>query len=947
MNVSVPLKLSMSVICPWPDIWPWCGTPDCNLICAFFGTRSAYTYDDKYEGIILKTETNESAEESEEKFCYSSQPVVPNSKQQLKQDEIIQDSQKNVSNTKECQLNNHKSTQIPEKVTQPETSKANSQVHPKILQSDTCTTNRERNLKGNHKAAQVSLKVLQSETLKANYEKEVKDIRKSAQNPSKISQPKIFTLKHGNDVKENHFQKIPIEHNSKKDEETTKDTIIIKKDKENFYILDDTTENDIVLHEHDSHHMIAQRTTFPALDNIFARKRIMPLKSFANKEVQAGTGLFETHNLACQTSFSRHVSSVIINPDSHTGDEFVPEAINGMQTERKIIANSNVQTSIVSNKSVGEILNLVNQIKEDSIAKPQETSNTIPELCETNEVGLDDYFKESVADIESEDSSIENDNDENLIERQNEENNEIKEDEFSNREPIVENSSYAISPTGNLENDTSKTQNSNEAIENDQSMVSKHQVIEDNAQEDINVKRLTMVTFAPTANYTSENDNILGDGSVQSIEADLYHGENNEDSIHLMEKWISVALCKQYPNPKDWEYIVDCDLSEKGLESVYSLSNFMPKLETISLNNNNLEYLHGLPSVLTTLKVASNKLTCMTDFRHLPNLQYLDISDNLIEDLNENLDLSENDIEEINGLHSLKTLKSLDLEQNNIRLFNPSQIMNALVCLKIGRNQLVELNVKRMPNLRALVLDHNKLKEIKNSEMLARIATFSARNQKRDDKININFKHIRGVENLYLTGNPLTKLETMTEFFKLDLIELSKVGLKELPEKFYEMCPGVSYINLNYNYLTNIRPLRRLAHLKQLTVICNELSNYEMVLEVTKRLSTLKYCDLRCNPFTMKFYPSLESLLIAYESRRHIWDITETKKYQKEWDIRDKEFRENIPDDIFVKRNIYRFSIIRRCPHMIRLDGSNVEESERIEGEKWYRRLPVELPIIY
>ncbi|CAG8633547.1 11899_t:CDS:10, partial [Ambispora leptoticha] len=991
-----PLKLAMLAICPWPDIWPWCGTPGCNTIHAFFRispTRPAYTYDDQYEGILLKTEGNESGD-SEEKL----EPIVPNSNHQLKQDKIIQESQKHLPNIKakeiECQSNNHKSTQTPENLLQLETSKTNPQVHPKLSQSDTSTANYERNVKENNKAAKVSPKVSQSETLKANH----KVIRKSTQGPPKISQPKIFALKYENDVKKNlGSQKIQIEHNNKRNDETTKaskDTNIIENEKENFsmIILDDITENDTILHEHDSR-LITQRTTFPALDNIFARKRIMPLKSFVNKEVQAGTGLFETYNLACQTSFSGYVSNGVINPNSHTGDEFVSEANNEMQTEKqmKIIAESNVQVATVTNNSIGETLSLANkdQIKEDSIAKPQVISNTITELHEANEVGLDDYFKESDADIGSE-GSIEDD-DENLIESQNE-NNEVMEDEFLNyqlnRGPIVENSLCSIPPTRNLENDSFETQKSSEAIENE-SMVSKHQIIED-AQTDINAKRTTMVTFAPTINYTSENDSVLGDNSEQLNEANLSRSENNEDSIHLTEKWITAALCKQYPNPKDWEYIVDCDLSGKELESVYFLDNFMPRLEKISLNNNNLEYLHGLPSVLTTLKVASNKLTGMTDFRHLPNLQYLDISDNLIEDLNglgnlrelvardnfiesfsgvfclkslqrlilkrnkftevdfttcnlhllENLDLSENDIEKINGLGSLKALKCLDLERNNIRVFNPSQIMNTLACLKLGQNKLIELNVKRTPNLRVLVLDHNELKEIKNSEMLTRIATFSIRNQKNDNKVNLNFKHLRGVEKLYLTGNPLTKLETMTEFFKLDLIELSNVGLKELPEKFYEICPGVSYINLNYNHLIDIRPLRRLTRLKELTVICNELSGHE-ILEVIKRLSTLKYCDLRCNPITMKFYPSLESLLIAYESKKHIWDITQNKKDQKEWDLRDEEFLKNISDDIYVKRSYYRFSIIRRCPNMVCLDGLKVEESARIEGEKWYRQLPV------
>lgn len=77
-----------------------------------------------------------------------------------------------------------------------------------------------------------------------------------------------------------------------------------------------------------------------------------------------------------------------------------------------------------------------------------------------------------------------------------------------------------------------------------------------------------------------------------------------------------------------WEQLRSIDLSNKGVESLARLKEFLPALDEARLDNNAIDYLSGIPSTVRTLHVAGNQLTSLTSVNHLQNLQYLDISNN-------------------------------------------------------------------------------------------------------------------------------------------------------------------------------------------------------------------------------------------------------------------------------------------------------------------------------
>jgi len=77
-----------------------------------------------------------------------------------------------------------------------------------------------------------------------------------------------------------------------------------------------------------------------------------------------------------------------------------------------------------------------------------------------------------------------------------------------------------------------------------------------------------------------------------------------------------------------WEDLTAIDLSKRGATSVARLKEFLPKLDEVNLNDNEISYLSGIPSTVRTLFAAGNKISSLTAINHLSNIQYLDLSRN-------------------------------------------------------------------------------------------------------------------------------------------------------------------------------------------------------------------------------------------------------------------------------------------------------------------------------
>ncbi|KAL5482659.1 NUD1 [Sanghuangporus weigelae] len=178
-----------------------------------------------------------------------------------------------------------------------------------------------------------------------------------------------------------------------------------------------------------------------------------------------------------------------------------------------------------------------------------------------------------------------------------------------------------------------------------------------------------------------------------------------------------------------WDSLTALDLSSKRLDSVARLKEFLPKLDSLSLNDNLLSWLSGIPGTVRTLSVASNALTSLTSFGHLKNLENLDISHNDIDSLQQLKCLSHlrelradgNKITELDGLEDFDGLLKLSLESNQLREAHLAKFRwSRLELLNLNNNQIETVTgLDAAPALVSLNLDNNFLSSLDQTEDVA------------------------------------------------------------------------------------------------------------------------------------------------------------------------------------------------------------------------------------
>ncbi|GAA6015309.1 hypothetical protein JCM11491_001007 [Sporobolomyces phaffii] len=385
------------------------------------------------------------------------------------------------------------------------------------------------------------------------------------------------------------------------------------------------------------------------------------------------------------------------------------------------------------------------------------------------------------------------------------------------------------------------------------------------------------------------------------------------------------------PFEPDWEGLTSIDLSRKKVESVVRLKEFLPKLDEVNLNDNELSYLTGIPSTLRTLLIASNRLTSLTSFHHLHLLERLDLSNNQLDSVDhlsqlrhlrdlkldgnqvssiqglakldglvrlslkgnqfqgeldlgqtkwsrlETLVLARNDLSRVIGLEHLTSLTSINLDHNSLTSFAQSGSNPRLRILRLCNNPISHVDVAFAPKLRTLYVDSARLGTVEGTERLSKLENLSLRDQHSSANgpaLTLSMPSIRDVRRLYLSGNPLLPSGSFPseKFFNLTYLELAMSQLTSLPPDFAESIPNVRTLNLDFNFVESLEPLAGLTRLNRLSVVGARLSKVRPIVGVLETLIELESLDLRMNPITLAFYPPLgpatDSLLPSHSQHQ-------------------------------------------------------------------------------
>lgn len=319
----------------------------------------------------------------------------------------------------------------------------------------------------------------------------------------------------------------------------------------------------------------------------------------------------------------------------------------------------------------------------------------------------------------------------------------------------------------------------------------------------------------------------LGTNFIIHSDATLFSRLPHLKMIYLAENRLYPVTDKSPPHPSN-SYSQTSDLSISSFikphpkDFAYEISHSLIKKECFNsgrvliLSSNNLFFIspkqfEGYGNI-ACLNLSGNGFSAAlngTEFSSLPNLTYLDLSNNKI------------DLAYDNAFKELKKLQVLDISHNS-HYFEAYGVTNNLNFLK------------NLPNLRVLNMSHNSISALSTKQMYSQSLAelqFTNNNlgnlwKERDDSYSMLF----------------------TNLTNLTILDISQNRIAKIPHNVYEYLPrNLTLLRISHNSLTDFRwdQLKRFHQLQILDLSFNKLPN---VTGINSNISqTLTFLDLSHN----------------------------------------------------------------------------------------------------
>ncbi|KAB8293995.1 hypothetical protein EYC80_009459 [Monilinia laxa] len=444
-----------------------------------------------------------------------------------------------------------------------------------------------------------------------------------------------------------------------------------------------------------------------------------------------------------------------------------------------------------------------------------------------------------------------------------------------------------------------------------------------------------------------------------------------------------------------WEHMKSADLHRKKLTNLHKLDEFCEHLEELQVSKNEISQLNGVPSSLRHLIISHNRLSDLTSWGHLWNLQQVNVSNNEIESLScfrnlvhlrslhadnnkitslhgiggldglitlrlrgnpiervdfegtnlkhlENLDLRECRLSEIKNIGHLPKLSSLDLENNNLVNFMAPDDTCSAREIRLSFNNLQSFDASLTPEIRVLYLDANRIKTISGLLHKRNLYSLSVREQQSGTILDKSFLHDAfEVRKLFLSGNYLGTFNPGVEYLNLQYLELANCGITSLPDDFGLMVSNVRVLNLNFNGLQEFQCLLGIVRLKKLLLAGNRLTKVERLTRTLRAFPYLTTVDMRNNHVNHNFYPiALERCLIKDGGlERNELDVIDPYSLGNADPVRDAHYISCSDMGTKSMRRVYEMLVFGKKgdnPRLQKLDGLPVNrEVSKIRDDVW------------
>ena len=141
------------------------------------------------------------------------------------------------------------------------------------------------------------------------------------------------------------------------------------------------------------------------------------------------------------------------------------------------------------------------------------------------------------------------------------------------------------------------------------------------------------------------------------------------------------ALQDVEPQEPYWEDLRRVNLEKKDLTTLNRLDELCYQLEELDVSNNKINHVEGIPYTMRRLQVQNNRLTGLTSWAALVNLQTLDISGN--------------QVDRLDGLADLVHLRILKADNNKIKSLTGILHLDGLMELSVGSNEIEMVDFAR------------------------------------------------------------------------------------------------------------------------------------------------------------------------------------------------------------------------------------------------------------
>ncbi|MGQ4876574.1 MAG: UvrD-helicase domain-containing protein, partial [Promethearchaeia archaeon] len=247
------------------------------------------------------------------------------------------------------------------------------------------------------------------------------------------------------------------------------------------------------------------------------------------------------------------------------------------------------------------------------------------------------------------------------------------------------------------------------------------------------------------------------------------------------------------------------------------------------------------------------------------------------------------DLSEIQGLDTIKNVKTLFLQNNKIKRIRNLENLTELKALYLYNNEIERIeNLSLLTKLRKLILNNNKIVKIEGLENLENLVEL--------DLGNNQIEKIEGIESLVkleylaLYGNRIKEIEGLDSASNLRILYLNNNSIKEI--KGLENLVNLQEFYLNYNEISEIVGLEKLDKLNYLRIDSNPIQ--EPIIEDLNIKDGIIY-----KPRVLVEYCKKQKEQELIELKKEI--IEDKKEIQK---IKFKEFNEKFER---LKEKWYRF----------------------------------------